>query len=229
MEELFTLTQPNHPTNIITLANAYDEFEEAYAILQGLRGSGLHGDVMRPVYQQTLNRIERLLTVLSDDYIGYMRGERRRTRGVAIHAAQPAAPVLPSAPETPPGSPPPEARRRARGARATFRRRAHKTKAISMRELASQMPEPCSICYEGYTKANSVTTCCGHSFCKGCYSSHEAAHPDRAVDCPLCRKTNPHITEFRSRNKPKPRNTVEPAIAATTLAANSPLVDLTQV
>jgi hypothetical protein len=226
MEE--QLTQPYHSANI-ALADAFDEFIDVYTTMQEVQGSGLPDGVLRPVFQQMLDRIERLQTRVNDAYIGYMRGQRRRTRGVAIHAAQPAAPVLPHAPETPPGSPPPEARRRARGARATFRRRAHKTKAISMRELVSQMPEPCSICYEGYTKANSVTTCCGHSFCKGCYSSHEAAHPDRAVDCPLCRKTNPHITEFRPRNKPKPRNTVEPVIAATTLAANSPLVDLTQV
>jgi len=86
------------------------------------------------------------------------------------------------------------------------RRRARKSKAISQMEMDAQLPEPCSICYESYTKGNSIATSCGHTFCKTCYEGHEnSANRRRKVCCPLCREESPAVTEFRARKTRQPR------------------------
>ena len=82
------------------------------------------------------------------------------------------------------------------------RRPARKSVAVKKMDLPKKMDDPCCICMDEYTRVNSVTTSCGHAFCKGCYDQHEEtglASPTRKVCCPICRSINPKITEYRAR------------------------------
>ena len=54
--------------------------------------------------------------------------------------------------------------------------------------------EDCPICMNKPTKLNSVTTECGHEFCKDCYNEYLAA--DNNKSCPMCRNPNPKITFY---------------------------------
>jgi hypothetical protein len=91
------------------------------------------------------------------------------------------------------------------------------SKALKQSELEVMMPDNCGICMEQNTRANTVTTCCGHSFCKACYDmmlNHTANLPDRRqrkVKCPMCRKECPQVTEYRARKTPVRRNALVPA------------------
>jgi len=97
-----------------------------------------------------------------------------------------------------------------------------KSKAVKQSELEVVMPDVCGICLEEYTRANSVSTCCGHSFCSACYTAaaeHAAANErrcDRKMKCPMCRKVSPKVTVFRARKTPvrRPRILVQPALVA---------------
>ena len=85
------------------------------------------------------------------------------------------------------------------------RRNRRKSKALPKAEIDKDMEDPCSICFEPYTRADSVSTCCNHKFCKTCYGSHEkSVARGKLVTCPMCRKENPVVTEYRIR---KPRET----------------------
>ena len=57
--------------------------------------------------------------------------------------------------------------------------------------------EDCAICFNKPTKLDSITTECGHEFCKGCYIDYIAT-TNRNKSCPLCRKNNPKITTYRT-------------------------------
>jgi hypothetical protein len=83
-----------------------------------------------------------------------------------------------------------------------------KSKAIKKDDLAVIMPDVCGICLDEYTRANSVSTCCGHNFCVSCYTSaaeHCKANvlrEDRKMKCPMCRKESPKLTIYRARKTP---------------------------
>jgi hypothetical protein len=77
-----------------------------------------------------------------------------------------------------------------------------KITALKKTEVNQLMPEPCCICMEEYTRVQSVTTSCSHTFCKTCYDEHErTAHVTlhKAVRCPICRTRKPKVTEYRAR------------------------------
>lgn len=90
-----------------------------------------------------------------------------------------------------------------------------KSKALKKSELNVLVPDDCGICLEKSTRIQSVDTCCGHTFCKTCFESYRAsvlarpARADRVLKCPLCRKVNPKITEFRERKAPTKKTPVE--------------------
>ena len=120
---------------------------------------------------------------------------------------------------TPPGPPPPfmisGARQRPRARRSTATSSAriirvpkHTVRTLKRSELESTVTDPCSICMESYTRSNSVETSCAHTFCKDCFSKHEQSMLNRAniVCCPLCRHSNPIVTEFCARKTPIKRN-----------------------
>jgi hypothetical protein len=61
--------------------------------------------------------------------------------------------------------------------------------------------EDCAICFDKPTKLNSITTECGHEFCKGCYKVWvNAANSNKS--CPTCRNPNPKIIAYRPRYQP---------------------------
>jgi len=81
-------------------------------------------------------------------------------------------------------------------------RRARITRALKASDVNAFVPDNCGICLEQYTKVNSVTTSCGHTFCKPCFDTHEymCYRSDvPVVKCPMCRNANPIITEYRPR------------------------------
>jgi hypothetical protein len=81
-------------------------------------------------------------------------------------------------------------------------RRARITRALKASDVNTFVPDDCGICLEQYTKVNSVTTSCGHTFCKPCFDTHEfmCYRSDvPVVKCPMCRTANPIITEYRPR------------------------------
>lgn len=94
-----------------------------------------------------------------------------------------------------------------------------KSKALKRSDLEALMSDDCGICLEKTTRILTIDTCCGHSFCKTCYDAYRVSaltrerRADRVVKCPLCRKVNPKITEFRARKPPTRRATA--AAAAT--------------
>jgi hypothetical protein len=98
-------------------------------------------------------------------------------------------------PQTPPTPPPAYAL-----ATPYAHRNKRKSKALPKAEVDKEMADPCSICFEPYTRADSVSTCCNHQFCKTCYGLHEKSVPrGKLVSCPMCRKMNPVVTEYRAR------------------------------
>jgi hypothetical protein len=192
--------------------------QTSYGEMVTLRGIEALESERRAAYERMMNQLALLSIRVGDLYLEYRSTVRNgeRTAPVRFRATTPPYPP----PTTVPVSPVAESRSSRRSA-SVLRLRPHASKVISVRELQAQMPDPCSICYEPYTKANSVTTCCQHSFCSACYASHETAHvsrnPNTQVSCPLCRKKNPKVTEFRSR---KPR---------TKKAEQTTIIDLTDV
>ena len=79
--------------------------------------------------------------------------------------------------------------------RKLFKIRPKPTVIILTKTTIEVLCEDCAICLNKPTKANSITTECGHEFCKGCYKNYLAL--DRNKSCPMCRKNNPKITSYR--------------------------------
>jgi len=99
-----------------------------------------------------------------------------------------------------------------------------KSKALKRSALEALMPDDCGICLEKTTRILTIDTCCGHSFCKTCYDAYRVSaltrerRADRVIKCPLCRKVNPKITEYRAR-KPPTRQAAATVEAAATIEA----------
>lgn len=94
-----------------------------------------------------------------------------------------------------------------------------KVSVIKKADLIRNMPEPCFICQENYTKLESLTANCGHGCCKGCMTQWlETKHN---ATCPLCRVKVTTITGYRERAKPRRKVTVVDAIEDENEDANS--------
>ena len=153
-------------------------------------------------------------------HVRYVRNQRERAAAVAVAPVPVApvavAPIIYAAETLFENAPPPGGRRRQRPlAPAPLKK--PKTKAIKACQLEEVMPDVCGICLEEYTRVNSVSTCCGHSFCSSCYTAaaeHCAANSqrkDRKMKCPMCRKESPKLTLFRARKAPV-RRPVQPVV-----------------
>jgi hypothetical protein len=198
---------PNIDYTRTNLTDAYENVVNAFDILRSVRDSGLPEDVMRLIYIQLINRLNTFGELARADQQNYLYTSRLRAReeriSRAANNAQPAQPAQPEQPAAQPEQPvvlPP------------LRHRKHKSRACSQAELAVQITDPCAICYEGYTKLNSVTTSCGHSFCKDCYTAHENTRNNqtaKAVVCPICRADNPQVTEYRARKTKQPTRAIQ--------------------
>jgi len=88
-----------------------------------------------------------------------------------------------------------------------------KSKVLKKTELTRLMENDCGICLDKTTRIHTVDTCCGHTFCKTCFDSYRisvmARPEDRIVKCPMCRKVNPKITEFRERKAPTKKPVIQ--------------------
>jgi len=215
-----------------TIAQAYTNLTNTYQMFAEVRQHDFPEDIVSMLYGELTQHLTTMLNEVRADQNNYARQATLRTREArrALNAQrQPRAPAPAPAPEpapaplalippsdiiviedgpmTPPG-PPPEYSMLEElfPLRLPRRRRRHVSRAIPKRELEDVIAEPCSICYETYKKVNSVSTCCGHSFCKDCFASHEHANRYQTITCPLCRKMMPTITEYRARKAPVSRS-----------------------
>ena len=81
------------------------------------------------------------------------------------------------------------------------------TKIVRQNEINEIMNDNCGICLETKTRGETITTCCGHHYCKVCYDAYlesiNSRHytEDKTPRCPHCRKINPRVTEYRIRKK----------------------------
>lgn len=212
-----------------TIAQAYTDLTNTYQMFAEVRQHDFPEDIVSLLYGELTQHLTAMLNEVRADQNNYARQATLRTREArrAMNAQrqprQPQAPapapapansgapaqltlippndiIVVDGPGTPPGPPPGyDVSAEVERVRIPIRRRRHVSRAIPKRELDVVIPEPCSICYEPYTKVNSVSTCCGHSFCKDCFVTHENTIRDQPISCPLCRKLKPTITEYRAR------------------------------
>lgn len=81
-----------------------------------------------------------------------------------------------------------------------------KPKIIVLTKAAMEVVcEVCPICMDKPSKINSITTECGHEFCKGCYNEYIAT-ANSNKSCPMCRKNDPKITVYRRARATKQCN-----------------------
>ena len=73
-------------------------------------------------------------------------------------------------------------------------------KNILKKELDITIDNICAICYETPTKGESLTTSCGHDFCRECYIKW-GYNKDKAPSCPTCRKCSPDVFMFKHRQQ----------------------------
>ena len=84
------------------------------------------------------------------------------------------------------------------------------TRTIPRAALESNCANACAICIEIPKKIDSLTTECGHEFCKGCYHDWFNSRNGNKC-CPTCRKENPKVTIYKAR---APRQTKTPTDVA---------------
>lgn len=63
-------------------------------------------------------------------------------------------------------------------------------KSVPVVELYERMPDDCCFCMEELSRAEAVTTNCGHSFCGGCFARY------RKRTCPCCRQHVNRLTTY---------------------------------
>ena len=83
----------------------------------------------------------------------------------------------------------------------------NKFRAIGRVKFNSDCKEVCSVCLDTHKNHESVTTDCGHKFCKQCWFSW-MSNPIGNQRCPCCRKRRPRTTTFKLMADRKKRNSV---------------------
>jgi hypothetical protein len=60
-----------------------------------------------------------------------------------------------------------------------------------------EMEDICSICLEYHTRADTIVTCCGHSFGRKCLSTvvKMARKQRKQFHCPICRRPQPSLSK----------------------------------
>ena len=82
------------------------------------------------------------------------------------------------------------------------------TTVLAKAVLCAPCSDICAICLETHTKADSVTTDCGHEFGKECWKAWSRQTHGRP-SCGICRKKNPTVTMYRAR---KPNQVATPEL-----------------
>lgn len=72
----------------------------------------------------------------------------------------------------------------------------NKVRAIGRVKFNADCKEVCAICLDTHKKYDSVTTECGHEFCKHCWFSWMSNNTGNRK-CPTCRKPHPKTTTFK--------------------------------
>lgn len=200
-----TTIQPIIPVNE-AVAQAYTNLTTMYELFDEMRQNDFPEDITRTLYDELIDRATTMLREVNADYQNYIRQNIIRTREArrALYAQQPPRQPRQAQPQhlRQATEPIPTLPNDDEDYEPIVRHRRHVSRALTKREMDVVMPEPCGICYDTYTKLNSVSTCCGHSFCKDCFTSHENATRSQPITCPLCRKMKPIVTEYRGRKSP---------------------------
>jgi len=84
------------------------------------------------------------------------------------------------------------------------------TRTLPRAVIETNCANACAICIEIPKKIDSLTTECGHEFCKGCYHNWFNSRNGNKC-CPTCRKENPKVTIYKAR---APRQTKTPTDVA---------------
>jgi hypothetical protein len=197
------IAEPDVPlTPVDQLDRVFNTVAGLYQALLVIRPVGMPDDITSEAFDRFINSIDALSRIANEQASQHERDSRirvREARNRAVDAARLATTTSTTSTATEIIAPPPAPNRQVR----QRRRPARKSIALKKTELDVAMPDNCSICIDGYTKVNSVTTSCGHAFCKECYNTHEQtvlANHNR-VYCPLCRAVNLKITEYRKRGR----------------------------
>lgn len=72
----------------------------------------------------------------------------------------------------------------------------NKVRAIGRVKFNADCKEACGICLDTHKKRESVTTECGHEYCKQCWFSW-MSNTTGNQKCPTCRKCHPKTTTFK--------------------------------
>jgi hypothetical protein len=186
------------------LDRAFNDVAVMYHDLWLVRQIEMPDDILSESFVQLTNRISVLNRIAQEQASQHERDARIRAREERVRlaaeqaaAAQPPPPVIPEVIQID-HTPAPPGNRQVK----QKRRPARKTIALKKTELDVVIADPCCICMEEYTRVSSVTTSCGHAFCKGCYDTHEQTGLSKnmpRVCCPICRAETPKITEYRAR------------------------------
>ena len=83
----------------------------------------------------------------------------------------------------------------------------NKVRAIGRVKFNADCKEVCSVCLDTHKNHESVTTDCGHKFCKQCWFSW-MSNPTGNQRCPCCRKRRPRTTTFKLMADRKRRQSV---------------------
>jgi hypothetical protein len=165
-------------------------------------------DMPESIVRESVNGLNRyitdLLTNINELHISHVRAQRATRRLAAIQ-------TRPPVPETIIQDPIQQTVQTATvqpRARIHVNRRPRTVAVISDRTtLRAMMPDACGICLDTNNRRNTITTSCGHHYCKGCFS-HWAKNRRgaMAVSCPYCRENVDEITEYKG----PPRRPIQP-------------------
>ena len=163
-----------------------------------------------------INELRQNVMLLHREHTRVFRGGRRRP----AHAPEPLPNVEVDFPTTLPVDLPtanvevdlPTAnvehapRRAKRATRTRIRIPKSKVRVVRRDEFDGIMSDSCGICLETKTRGETITTSCGHPFCKDCFHSWSDFNVQNGtlVSCPCCRTRCEHTTEVRLRKKNSP-------------------------
>lgn len=142
-------------------------------------------DMPESIVRESVNRLNRYITDLSMNinelHISHVRAQRATRRLATIQPRPPVPdPIQPRA-------------------RIRVNRRPRTVAVISDRTtLRAMMPDACGICLDTNNRRKTITTSCGHHYCKSCFSHWTKNRRDAmAVSCPYCRENVVEIMEYK--------------------------------
>ena len=73
------------------------------------------------------------------------------------------------------------------------------TKIVKRSVVEAMMPDKCGICLDAHSRGDTITTDCGHDYCKPCFNLLASIKnaEDKDIMCPNCRNICDKIIDFR--------------------------------